>query len=221
MNESDDILSDSPWPQGDRLVTDGGHDGHTTAQSMHDSGDRWSVHATGYHMAADVVVDRIKEGFGNEDCLVYPVMALYRHSLELRISNLIQLAWRLLDKAQSEDLHSHNLLSLWQLCRLLLESAAPGDSLAEFGHVGKLIEEFCHHDAGLYAFRYPLTNPDPQTQQRSAILRDMNDVDLRKVQTVMANVSALLMAAEAALDYDLQNKAELLLQYLPGANDHY
>ncbi|MET3495105.1 hypothetical protein ABIC90_002148 [Variovorax boronicumulans] len=47
--------------------------------------------------------------------LVYPVMFLYRQSLELSIKNLIELAWRLLDKEETSDPGSHNLEVLWKM----------------------------------------------------------------------------------------------------------
>jgi hypothetical protein len=223
MNEDiEDILANAPWPrQGDRLVTAGDPDWHNKAMLMHGWGDRWAVYAEGYLTAADVVVDRIKEGFGHQDFLVYPVMFMYRHSLELNIKNLIQLAWRFLDKEASSDLGSHHLVRLWQICRPLLEETAPGDSTEELGHVGTLIDEFCQYDAGSYAFRYPVTKPDPKTGERSAMLENMTEINLRNVQEVMANMSALLTAAAAQLDHKLQIKTEVMTEYRPDSGDHY
>jgi len=222
MSKIDEILSNNhPWPRaGDRLVTKDEPDWHNKAMLLHEWGDRWSVYATGYKQAADIAVDRIKAGYGGQDLLVYPIMFMYRHSLELSIKNLIQLAWQLLNKEASNDLGSHNLVTLWRICRPLLEEAAPGDSTIELGHVGVLIDEFCRYDAGSYAFRYPVTKPDPKTKQRTPTLQGIDEINLRNVQKVIGNVSALLMAAASMLAVHLQHNADMEAQYGPDPSDY-
>lgn len=54
-----------PWPrEDDRLVAQGDPSWRNEAILMHGWGDRWSVYTEGYKAAADIVVDRIKEGAG-------------------------------------------------------------------------------------------------------------------------------------------------------------
>jgi len=185
---------------------------------MHGWGERWTVYADGYRKAADIVVDRIKDGHGYQDFLVYPVMFLYRQYLELSIKHLISNSWRLLDEAESDDLSSHDIRRYWRICRALLERVSPGDSIAELGHMGRLIDEFCDHDPQSFAFRYPVSKPDKKTKARAPTLQQLNSINLRNVQQVIANAAGLLDAADAHLGHQLQLKAEVLAA---SAGDYY
>lgn len=48
----------------------------------------WNFFANGYKLAADMLIDRI-EGNPPGDCLIAPVLFLYRHWIELKLKELI------------------------------------------------------------------------------------------------------------------------------------
>lgn len=211
------LLRPMPWPQADdRLVTQGDPDWHNRAMLMHGWGDRWSVYADGYKEAADIVVERIKEGYGHQDFLVYPIMFLYRQYLELTIKCLIRKAWSLLNENEADDLGSHDIRRYWRMCRVLLERVAPGDSVEELGHIGRLIDEFGEYDPTSFSFRYPVTKPDKKTNERTPTLQNLESINLRNVQEVIANAAGLLGAAEAHLDHHLELKADMMASFDPG-----
>ncbi len=218
--DPDDVL---PWPKAtDRLVTKGDPDWQNRAMLMHGvPGDRWVLYADGYKEAADIVVDRIMDGYGHQDFLVYPVMFLYRQYLELMIKNLIRNSWSLLDEDENDDLGRHDLRRYWRLCCKLLERVAPGDSTAELNYVGKLIDEFCDHDPQSFAFRYPETKPDKKTSERARTLQALDSINLRNVREVLANVAGLLGAIDASLDHQLSLKADMYANCGPGPESYY
>jgi hypothetical protein len=212
MSESDDQNSDPPlpWPNAtDEIFTRGEPDWHNNAMLMHGYGDRWAVYAIGYKEAADIVVNRVKDGHGYQDFLVYPVMFLYRQYLELMIKCLIRNTWKLLDEDESDNLSSHDIKRYWGICRALLERISPGDSVEALDHIGRLIDEFSQHDPGSFAFRYPVSKPDNKSKKRTPTLQQLRVINLRNVQAVIANVAGLLEGAEGLIDQALDMKADM------------
>jgi hypothetical protein len=218
MSENDDQNSDPPlpWPNvTDKIFTRGEPDWHNNAMLMHGYGDRWAVYAIGYKEAADIVVNRVKDGHDHQDFLVYPVMFLYRQYLELMIKSLIRNAWKLLDEDEGDDLSSHDIKAYWKICRALLERISPSDSVEELGHIGRLIDEFCQHDPGSFAFRYPVSKPDKKSKKRTPTLQQVRVINLRNVQGVITNVAGLLEGAEGLIDQALDMKADMEAWHAP------
>lgn len=69
---------------------------------------------------------------------------------------------------------------------------APGDSVEELGHIGRLVDEFCEHDPMSCSFRSPVTKPDKKTNERVPTLQNLESINLRNIQEVIANVAGLL-----------------------------
>ncbi|MCZ5484310.1 hypothetical protein O5584_24240 [Escherichia coli] len=77
--------------------------------------DHGTAYTEGYRRAADILINHIDESGRDQDFLVYPVLFLYRHHLELLIKQIIGLALAL---AEDPDKHQykkddHNLNNLW------------------------------------------------------------------------------------------------------------
>ncbi|HHS8916416.1 TPA: hypothetical protein ACTVMT_005267, partial [Escherichia coli] len=51
-----------------------------------------TAYTEGYRRAADILINHIDESGRDQDFLVYPVLFLYRHHLELLIKQIIGLA---------------------------------------------------------------------------------------------------------------------------------
>ena len=213
-----------PWPKPtDQLFVQGeGDDGwRNNARLMHDWGDRWSTYAIGYKKAADIVVDQVKNGNGYQDFLVYPVMFLYRHYLELSVKNLIFMSWSLLHIEPDDDLRAHDIRQYWRKCDALLQRISPGDSIQALRDVGRMIDQFCEHDPISMAFRYPVSLPEKKTKERKLTLQGLSVVNLRNVQEVIANISVLFDGAESQIaDYLAEQRASET-EYLPSPGDCY
>lgn len=77
----------------------------------------WDDYARGYKDAAEVLIERI-EKVTRHDELVYPVMFLYRHYLELTIKKLM-IKMRVYDQKlilPKDFYHEHRLNILWKKC---------------------------------------------------------------------------------------------------------
>jgi len=182
---------------------------HGHARIVHDAVGGWFVYSSGYKDAADIVVNQLKQSQRQQDFLVYPVMFLYRHYLELTIKGLIVVAWRLLDIAAEDDLQTHDIRHYWAMCQTLLREISPGDSVEEQTQIGRLIDEFCKHDASSFAFRYPVTKPDKRTKERALTLDALHIVDLQNVQGVIAKIAVFLSGAEVQIAYYMDCKSDM------------
>jgi hypothetical protein len=122
----------------------------------------WDLYAAGYRRAAEVLVEHVRETQTWQDTLLYPIVFLYRHYLELRLKLIIRDgSWFL--HGRPEVPVGHQIESLWGTAREIIEQmseqvgekAAPGDPSAPLDEVADLVREFVEIDPGSTSFRYP------------------------------------------------------------------
>ncbi len=78
----------SPWPQkGDKLFVEG--DDWYYVACLNDKRDNLGLYIVGYKEAGDILVKNIIESRSHHDSLVFPIVFMYRHYLELRLKQLI------------------------------------------------------------------------------------------------------------------------------------
>lgn len=138
----------------------------------------WYFFLNGYKDAADFLVTHaIKEGLGDPRKLLYPIMFLYRHYLELALKSLI--------REHKTYPPIHELDKLWRICLSLIREKSPSASNNdEINHTTRLIEEFCKVDSrSALAFRYP----DDRIQEEGLV-----EIDLSRVKDVVGKISSLL-----------------------------
>ena len=148
-----DIGYDVPWPQnGDTLVTDNGDDG--LAQTM--SQGQWETYVFSYRRAAEILVERIEAEPVWVNFMVFPIVFLYRHYLELRLKTLI---WDgdAMDAQPARRLdNEHGLTSLWHELRPILEKRFSDCPQSELDAVEQVLREFGNLDPKSQAARYPI-----------------------------------------------------------------
>jgi hypothetical protein len=154
----------------------------------------WLGYALGYKEAGDRLVEQLKEKRRRQDMLVYPIVFLYRHYLEIMIKDVIRQAQILLDDPVDVP-QTHTLDQLWLKCSALLERVSPGDSVEEQRQIGRLLGEFMALDPFATAFRYPVD------RQGNRSLPGIRHIDLQNVQEVIGKVSVILEGASAQIDH--------------------
>ena len=116
---------------------------------------RDQIYASGYRKAADTLVARARRSRTDLNFLVYPIVFLYRHYLELRLkllqSDLCEL------RGLSPTHHEHDLAKLWTDVRQHLAHVFPTEA-ATLDPVQKVVLEFHQLDRGSTAFRYSRSN---------------------------------------------------------------
>jgi hypothetical protein len=162
--------------------------------SLHYGPDVWLPYILGYKEAADRLVAQVETEHRHHDLLVFPIVYLYRHYLELAIKGLIRQAHDLLGDAV-EVPATHTVVELWTTCSALLERVSPGDSLEEQRQIGRLLREFAAVDPTLTAFRYPVD------KKGNLSLQGIEQINIPNVRDVIGKIALILEGAEAQMDH--------------------
>ena len=161
----------------------------------------WSVYAFGYKEAGDVIANYVISERRYQDALVFPLVFLYRHYLELELKDLIHQARLLLDIDEPFP-KNHRIDGLWRTCRRLLEEISPGDSEESLEEVERLIQEFSEVDPLSIAFRYP------EDKVGNPTLPGIRNINLRNIAEVVNRISNLLEGASTMVDEYLSYKSD-------------
>ena len=111
----------------------------------------WERYTDSYKNVAYRLVGNIERY--EVDSLVYPIMFLYRHYLELQLKSLLRNLY-LFHGLQWNPQKTHDLVKLWHEVRQLMEKICPQDT-EDNKHIEARIKEFNQIDPKSLAFRYP------------------------------------------------------------------
>lgn len=149
----------------------------------------FGVFAEGYFHAASKLAEDLLSRTGFPDFDAYPVVFLYRHSLELYLKNVIYksallMAFKRLDDIDAKLYNNHDLIMLSGKATVILRRLFPHDEgLQRFSDtVLRVSSEFSDIDANSFAYRYPIDrqgNPSTRPHQvvnLETLSRTMNDL---------------------------------------------
>jgi len=140
----------------------------------------------GYRSAALHLANHVFESERGQDYLVYPIVYLYRHHIELTLKSIIDASVFVTDytltKNDLDALGRHDLAKLWKLARPMLdpacelggESPLPPDDLEG---IDSYIDQLHQHDPDGQRFRYSTIKAKGR---KTATLRSLPD-DLRHI----------------------------------------
>lgn len=115
------------------------------------------IFATAYKTAADTLVGCVLEQGADADTLVYPIVFLYRHYLELRLKEILREGSLLLDEDRDFK-EVHPLLDHWPFVKSIIQRVwahEPEDASDEMALVEDILTQFDAIDRQSMAFRYP------------------------------------------------------------------
>ena len=166
--------------------------------------DHGTAYTEGYRRAADILINHIDESGRDQDFLVYPVLFLYRHHLELLIKQIIGLARAL---AEDPDKHQykkddHNLNNLWPLAQKLILEVDDSYRPSDFKIVKEVVKALHQADERATDFRYAKRNDGTRS------LEGIHYVNTRRFGKKMGEASDLLDGVDNGLRYLLDCKAE-------------
>ncbi len=124
------------------------------------------VYQDGYRQAALHLVEYVCDKGSGQDFLIFPIIYLYRHHIELTLKSIIRTACKLLDELVTDIgsgiLSQHDLSKLWALGRPLLNQVHKmADNLAfppdDLEGIDSYIRQMHEHDPDGQRFRYPTT----------------------------------------------------------------
>lgn len=115
--------------------------------------DELHLYAYGYRRAAEVLVHHVSTNHTSLDVLVYPVVFLYRHHIELALKLIIRDA-RILLNELSPQKPGHRLPELWATAKALISRVESCDPVGLDG-VDAAIAQIDSVDLRSTVFRYP------------------------------------------------------------------
>jgi hypothetical protein len=140
--------------------------------------------------------DRLVEGSAGtaiEDALLYPILTLYRHHLELELKRLVRISlnYSTVSRAEIEGdekklTNTHGLTNLWSLLQKHYPKRDDWATAEAHAAFESLLFEFDQHDPNSQATRYPMDKSGRQT------LTDLRYVDLRALETGVHKMSNYL-----------------------------
>jgi hypothetical protein len=136
------------------------------------------IYFTGFRRAAQRLAEHVCDTGNDQDFLIYPIVYLYRHHIELILKSIFESASGLLDRALTENdrktLGRHGLLELWQAARPLLNPICdradnPPFPAAELEGIDSYIRQIHEHDPDGQRFRYATIRTRAATRQGAKV----------------------------------------------------
>ena len=153
----------------------------------------WTQYIGGYKRAGDLIIEYGSK-HGEQHTLVYPLIYLYHHYIELQLKEIIFNGNVIL--CNNEDLplgfpHGHDINDLWRKCRTIIVNVDRQEysRLQEFEQhkyesdldaLGKSIRQFARLDTSSQASRYPI-DTDGNASILSVQLRQIKFDDIRQL----------------------------------------
>jgi hypothetical protein len=163
---------------------------------------RWQLYSGGFLHAADRLVDGTI-GAPHEDELVYPILGLYRHHLELELKYVIR--YQSQDPALRKWLREkHRLTTLWDKLAQTYPRFGAWASDECTRACSELLAEFDRHDPNSQGVRYPEDHSGAHTLTRLAV------IDLANLKRSVHKISHYLGAIveQTAEDREWEDEME-------------
>lgn len=170
------------------------------------------VYSNGFRLAAHHLANQVSETGTEKIFMIYPILYLYRHCVELELKAIIVSAFWLLDreltKHDLKTLGCHDLWELWQAARPLLDhvcecASTPPFIVVELEWVDSYIHQIHESDPDGQRFRYATMKAKGANRSGSAAARSLSpDLELKNVKeitTAMGNLVDYLEGIEGWL----------------------
>ena len=161
---------------------------------------KWDHYADGYKLAADRLVDQI-EGEPWDDTLIFPVIFLYRHFVELKLKEIVMDLAALSGAPLPDNLFKHEFSRLWSFIKdhlnCLRNACWDNDILPS---LERLINELSALDPDSMHSRYPHDRKFKQMAFPRAI-------SLSHFKTMMEAIGNGLAHIEAGIQIEIDGRA--------------
>lgn len=192
-----------PWPRaGDRLFL---QDDNWMDACVGWSSDQWHGYAEGYRRAANILVRHVTETQREQDYLIYPIVFLYRQSIEVSLKYLLVTGSELLAREQSNTNH-HRLVPLWQQCRPMIEEVWPTGPKQDLDAVTDILLQFEKKDPVSTVFRYPVNTKGDASLEASERINILNFAEV--ANRVFTLLESCITAFRQYLEYQSEMERE-------------
>ncbi len=165
----------------------------------------------GYRRGAEVLIRTVQETQRNQDYLVYPIIFMYRHHIELALKRVIMRAPHLIERSltneEKQHLGKHRLDSLWQdlkpmipaICNAALWSEPAREDL---DGIDDYIRQLSELDVDSFSFRFPRSK-----KGRRSLPKHLKNINLRHFGETMGRLADYLYGLDATISYLEETKA--------------
>lgn len=145
----------------------------------------WCIYADGYKRASDILVQDVLKTGTKKNFLIYPIVFLYRHYLELCLKDILRNSSILTGRIPDISGH-HGISDIWNACKkIILElQSAEEDSSINLDIISQCISEFQKYDPEATAFRYPMNK---KGKNSLANLKRINLLNFSEVGNKLSN----------------------------------
>lgn len=157
-------------------------------------------YVSGYKCAADSLVIQVNETGRNQDKLVFPIVFLYRHYLELLLKFIIDVG-RQLENKNGYPTH-HRIENLWPEAKGIIRKMWPGGDPEEMKLTDHVIKELSSVDPESMCFRYP------ESKDGEKYIPDITHINLRHLGQTIDTVGTFLEGVLMGIGNHLDNEYE-------------
>ncbi len=163
--------------KGDRFFMDNGHSDELSC--LHKTFQDFGSYAYSYQTGALNLIDDALSNKKLKDHLIYPIVFLTRHYLELRLKELIQ-GLNFCNEQNKIFPSHHNLKQLWSEFKKAYSSLGENTNNENFKIIDELIDEISNVDPISIVFRYPVDKTGVKIQKLESInLTNLKEVFIR------------------------------------------
>ena len=155
----------------------------------------------GYKKAADKLVQNLDKKHSEIDYLVYPIIFLYRHHIELILKNLLALNIQL-SQSKEKIPKNHKIRDIWPRVKGHYRQINQGQNSKELKFVDNIIEELDTIDPDSMNFRYSRDTKGSKPNE------NLRNIDLKVFAKIIDKVSDILETFEYQVRYCLEQKWE-------------
>lgn len=167
--------------------------GVTDSKGKRDLTTRRYIYEEGYKRGADLLLGATQYE-RTPDILLYPIVFLYRHYLELRLKSLLNGTPSEIGSESSVKV-GHDLVQLWRDVKDSVLPLVRSECLPVYiDAVDSCIEEFVELDRGGDAFRYP------EFKTGSRTLDNVDSINLSNLGEVMGKIANFLDCVDNAIE---------------------
>ena len=156
----------------------------------------------GYRRSADILVNYIQDKTVDQDILIYPIVFLYRHHIELRLKELLKKGRGLLGKDYKKDI-THDVDLLWRECKKISKEIEP-ESEKNFQSIEKVIKDLHKIDKDSYNFRY-----STDKEGNRSIDSKLKIINIKEFYSSINEAVCLLEGASCQISYLQDCKSEI------------
>ena len=160
---------------------------------VNDFGNKDYLYIEGYVEAANIISKHVIDHDRMLYILIYPLIFLYRHSIELGLKRILNKGGNLFNQEVSIKM-THRLDNLWITAKGIILKIQPSIEKKELDAMGDLVMEFMEYDPTSTTFRYSTT------KDGIAINTGLEVVNVRNLSKVMEGIFNFISGTNALID---------------------